>query len=71
MPRSFLKVLGHIAVLWIGVMLGYYAVLPYFGFSIGYNTQPTLVAAYYAWWILITVYAFRGVFLGHTKKLFL
>jgi hypothetical protein len=65
MPRSFLKVLGHIAVLWIGVMLGYYAVLPYFGFSIGYNTQPTLVAAYYAWWILITVYAFRGVFLGH------
>jgi hypothetical protein len=63
MRRSLVKTLAHVSILWIGVMVGYYAVLPYFGYRIGYNSQPVLVAAYYGWWILVALYAFREIYL--------
>lgn len=63
MNRLLLKTLGHVTVLWVGVMVGYYLVLPRFGYSIGYNSHPILVASYYGWWILIALFAFREIYL--------
>lgn len=63
MNRLLLKTIGHVSVVWAGVMVGYYVVLPYFGYSIGYNSHPSLVAAYYGWWILVALYAFRETYL--------
>ncbi len=65
MRRSLLQTLGHIVVLWSGVMVGYYVVLPLLGLDIGYNSHPFLVADYYAAWALICTLTFEEIYLSH------
>lgn len=68
MSRSLVKTLGHIIVLWAGVLVGYYVLLPYLGLDIGYNSHPFLVADYYAAWSLATFLAFERIFLAHLPQ---
>lgn len=61
------RTLAEIASLWIAAEVGYRVLLPLWGFSISYNDEPTVIALYYALWLLISIIAFRDTFLKHIE----
>lgn len=63
--RRLAWTVARIALLWISVSVGYYALLPLLGFTIGYNTHPFLNTTYNALWLIISIRLFRDVFLSH------
>lgn len=61
-PSSLIGTLAEIMALWIASDVGYYIVLPLFGFSPGYNNEPVGIAFYYVFWVAVSVNAFWPVF---------
>jgi hypothetical protein len=56
---------ARIALVWVSVSVGYHALLPLLGFTIGYNSHPFLNTTYNAVWLIVTIGIFRDVFLAH------
>ncbi|MDO8600067.1 MAG: hypothetical protein Q7R73_00395 [bacterium] len=59
---SLIRTLSEIAALWIASDVGYYIVLPLFGFSAGYSNAPVGIALYYAFWVAVSVNTFWPIF---------
>lgn len=56
------QTLGEVTALWAGVNLGYYVIFPVLGISLSYNSAPTIIALYYFFWFVCSVYIFWDVF---------
>lgn len=54
--------LGDIAALWTITSVGYYFLLPVFGFSLSYNAAPVVISGYYIFWAVVSVMVFWNFF---------
>ena len=61
-PRALYIVAIKIALVWTLINVGYYFVLPWFGFSLSYNSSPISIALYYSICAVITIWYFRDSF---------
>jgi len=60
-------VLGEIAALWVLANVGYYTILPIFGYQLSYNSAPIVIAGYFLLWALISIVNFWELFKKHFK----
>ncbi len=58
--EPFLSIL-KIAVLWSLAIGGYYFVLPKFGLSLSYNSDPFYISLYFSVWLIFAVWYFRNI----------
>lgn len=56
------EVLGEIVTLWVLAMVGYYVLLPAFGYSLSYNSHPVIIALYFLAWSAVSVRYFWDIF---------
>jgi len=56
------KTLGEVAALWTVANVGYYTVLPLFGFQLSYNSAPIIIAVYFLLWAVISTLFFWDLF---------
>jgi len=63
-PIPLIWILSQIASIWIAAEVGYYIVMPGFGFPTSYNNNPAAIAFYYVFWIAVSVMTFWHVFKG-------
>lgn len=61
-------VLGEIAALWVLANVGYYTVLPLFGYQLSYNSAPIVIAGYFLLWALISTAYFWNLFKKNVAK---
>ena len=56
------KTLGEVAALWTIANVGYYTVLPLFGYQLNYNSAPIVIAGYFFVWAMISTFFFWELF---------
>ncbi|MCE9628850.1 MAG: hypothetical protein K8Q91_02520 [Candidatus Vogelbacteria bacterium] len=56
------KVLGQITILWSGANIGYYWLLPLFGYQLSYNSTPIIIALYFLIFAVISIFLFWDLF---------
>lgn len=56
------RTLGEVAALWTVANMGYYIVLPLFGFQLSYNSAPIVIACYFLLWAIISTLFFWDLF---------
>ena len=62
------KVVGEVAALWTLANVGYYIILPLFGFHLNYNSAPIVIAGYFFSWAMIGTFFFWDLFAKNVPK---
>jgi hypothetical protein len=60
--------MGEIAALWTLANVGYYIVLPLFGYQLSYNSAPIVISGYFLLWALISTAYFWNLFKKNVAK---
>lgn len=55
-------VIGRIAGIWTIINIGYYLVIPSFGFDLSYNSSPFVISAYWLLWVFIIIFYFWDIY---------
>lgn len=62
--------IGEIIAIWTLANIGYYFLLPKFGFVLSYNASPVAIAVYFFVWVCITVFNFKETYTNFHKHKF-
>lgn len=62
------KAVGEVAALWALANVGYYVILPLFGFQLNYNLAPIVIAGYFLLWAIISTVLFWDLFKRNTTE---
>jgi len=61
--KSLFRIFFEIVAVWTVANIGYYTVIPYFGFQISYNSSPIAISIYFFLWSVFCAIYFREVYL--------
>jgi hypothetical protein len=60
-----------LTLIWFGTSIGYYYIIPIFGFGISYNLYPITISAYYAVCSFLVATCFHGDYFKKRHKVWL